>query len=133
MHNLLLHFSVHNGAVMMHHIPPSIVELEDISHIESPNIHIVDVRFHGNPSHVCKYPSPNIPYLKVDSLLPIEGKLPTMNYGTITAWETKMDKSQWSTNKIYTTMTMQIDIWWIFQTTENRLDQTGLQQDAFVK
>lgn len=82
MHNLLLHIPIHHGTVMMNHVPPSIMELEDIGHIERPCIH-VNICFHGNPSHVCQNPSTYIPNLKVQSLIPVEYELPALHYSII--------------------------------------------------
>ena len=75
---------------MMHHIPPPVKELKDISYIEWPRIH-VNKGFHGNPSHVCQNPSPYISNLKVDTLLPIKCKLPTLYYSIIPKGGTKND------------------------------------------
>jgi hypothetical protein len=84
MHNLLLHIPIHHRTVMMNHVPPSIMELEDIGHIEWPCIH-VNICFHGNPSHVCQNPSTYIPNLKVQSLIPVEYELPALHYSIIPA------------------------------------------------
>ena len=94
MHKLLLHVSIngHHRAVMMHHIPSSIMELKGISYIEWPGIH-VDEGFHGNPSHVWHNPSPYISNLKVDTLLPIKCKLPTLYYSIIPEGGNKNDSA----------------------------------------
>lgn len=86
MYNLLLHFPIHHRAVMMNHIPATVLKFKDVSHIEwTINVNIC---FHGNPSHVCQNPSPYIPHLKVQSLLPVEHKLPTLHHCIIpAAWK----------------------------------------------
>ncbi|WVZ23514.1 hypothetical protein V8G54_002058 [Vigna mungo] len=71
MHYLMVHIPIHHRTVMMNHIPPSIMELKNIGHIEWPCIH-VNICSHGNPSHVCQDASAHISNLKIQSLLPVE-------------------------------------------------------------
>lgn len=94
MHKLVLHLPIqeHHRAVMMHHIPLPIMALEDISYVEWPGID-VDKGFHGNPSHVCQNTSPYISNLKVDPMLPIKCKLPTLYYSIIPEGGNKNDSA----------------------------------------
>lgn len=82
MGNRLL-YSINHRVVVMHHVPPSIVKLKDISDMECP-AHI-KVCFHGNPGHVCQHSSPNISHLKVQNVLPTKGKLPALHYSIVPA------------------------------------------------
>ena len=79
-HNLLIHLSINEHRTMMvHHEPPAIMELKNICYVKWPSFH-VNESFHCDPSHVCKHPSPYIPHLEVDTLVPVEGKLPALYY-----------------------------------------------------
>ncbi|KAJ6705409.1 hypothetical protein OIU79_010165 [Salix purpurea] len=63
---------------MMYHVPPSIMELKDISYVKWPIVHLLNIHFHGNPCHASQHTSPYITNLEVQSLLPVECKLPTL-------------------------------------------------------
>lgn len=84
MNHLLFHLpnNKHYGAVMMHHVPSTVMKLVNVGHIEWPRIH-VNICFHANPSHICKHTSPYITDLKINPLFPIKCNLPTLNYGII--------------------------------------------------
>lgn len=90
MHNLVLHVRIHHRAVMMHHIPPPILKLKHIGHVERPSIIHFKIGFHGDPSRLCEDSSPYITNLKVNILLPIKCKLPTLYHITIPKDESKL-------------------------------------------
>lgn len=87
LHNLLLRFSInkHQRAMMVHHVPPAVMELENIRHIEQPIVH-VNIGFHGNPSHFCKYPCTYIPNLEATTMIPIKCQLPALHNRIVTAF-----------------------------------------------
>lgn len=88
---ILVFYLIQHRAVMMHHAPPPVMELKDVSHIEWPGIQVINnIGFHGDPSHVCQNTSTHILNLKVNPLLPIKGKLPTLYYSIIPENEDKM-------------------------------------------
>lgn len=84
MNHLLFHLpnNKHYRAVMMHHVPSTIMKLVNVGYVEWPCIH-VNIGFHANPSHIGKHTSPYVTDLKINPLFPIKCNLPTLNYGII--------------------------------------------------
>lgn len=73
--------------VVVNHVPLPIVELVNICHIKRTRSYI-DMDFHGNPSNISQHTSTYILELKVESLFPVECKLPTANNCIVPVEET---------------------------------------------
>ncbi|CAL1386549.1 unnamed protein product [Linum trigynum] len=50
--------------------------------MERPGLHL-NIGVHCDPGHVGQDPNPHVSYLKVDSLLPVECKLPALYHSIV--------------------------------------------------